>query len=78
MMKNTKRILQNIKTVNESDDNPEISDILRNESVINTTKEEELLIKQLMAMNFKFHVIQYVVDIVTSCEGEMIELEKED
>ena len=27
-------------------------------------------------MNFKHHVIQYVIDIVTLCGGEMIELGK--
>ena len=47
-----------------------------NESVINTTKEEEALIKRLITMNFKHHVIQYVIDIVTSCGEKMIELEK--
>ena len=41
-----------------------------NESVINKTKEEEALIKRLMSMNFKQNVIQYVIDIVTSCGGE--------
>ena len=38
---------------NEHVDNSETSDTLRNESVINTTKKEELLIKRLMNMNFK-------------------------
>ena len=37
-----------------------------NEIVINTTKEEDALIKRFMSMNFKHHVIQYVMDIVTS------------
>ena len=62
---------------NEIVDNPETIDTSRNESVINTTKEEEALIKRLMSMNFKDRVMQYVIDIVTSCGGEMIELEKE-
>ena len=50
---------------NEIVDNPETIDTSRNESVINTTKEEEALIKRLMSMNFKHHVIQYVIYIVT-------------
>ena len=43
-----------------------------NEIVINTTKEEEALIKRFMYMNFKQNVILYVIDIVTSCGGLMI------
>ena len=31
-----------------------------------------------MSMNFKHHVIQYVIYIVTSCGEKMIELEKQD
>ena len=58
---------------NKSVDNPETSNTLRNEIVINTTKEKEALIKRLMTMNFKLHVIQYVIDIVTSCGKKMIE-----
>ena len=50
---------------NERVDNPETSDTLRNESFIKTTKEEEELIKRLMTMNFKHHVMQSVIDIVT-------------
>ena len=38
-----------------------------NESVINTTKEEEAWIKRLMSMNFKQNIIQYVIYIVTLC-----------
>ena len=53
---------------NERVDNPETLDTLRNESVINTTKEEEALIKWLMTMDFKLHVTQYVIDIVTLCD----------
>ena len=30
-----------------------------------------------MCMDFKHHVIQYVIDIVTQCGGGIIELEKE-
>ena len=36
---------------NEIVDNPETSDSSSNESVINTTKEEEALIKRLITMN---------------------------
>ena len=61
---------------NECVDNLETSDTLRDESVINTTKEEEASIKRLMTTNFKHHVIQYVIDIVTLCWEKMIELEK--
>ena len=52
---------------NERVDNPETYDTLRYESVINKTKEEEALIKRLMNMNFKQHLIQSVIDIVTLC-----------
>ena len=52
---------------NYKDDNLQHRDV--NESIINKTKEEEALIKRLMSMNFKQNVIQYVVDIVTSCGG---------
>ena len=52
---------------NGSVDDPETSDTSRNECVINTTKEEEALIKRLMTMNFNHRVIQYVIDIVTLC-----------
>ena len=45
-----------------------------NRSVINKTKKEDALIKWLMSMNFKQNVIQYVIDIVTSCREKMIEL----
>ena len=40
-----------------------------NESLINTTKEKDALVKRLMSMNFRKNVIQYVIDIVTSCGG---------
>ena len=52
---------------NERVDNHETSDTFCNESVINTTKEEGSLIKQLITTNLKLHVIQYVIDIVTLC-----------
>ena len=38
-----------------------------NKSVINTTKEEQALIKGFMSMDFKHHIILYVKDIVTFC-----------
>ena len=47
-----------------------------NKIVINKTKEYESFIKQLTSMNFKQNVIKYVIDIVISCGGKMIELEK--
>ena len=37
------------------------------ESDINETKQEKEQIKRLMYMIFKQNVIQYVIDIVTSC-----------
>ena len=58
-----------MKNTNEYDkhieDNSQPQD--GNESVINKTKEEEVLIKRLMSMNFTQNIIQYVIDIVTSC-----------
>ena len=65
-----------IQEGNESVDNSETSDTLRDDSIIKTTKEEEALIQRLMTMNFKYHVIQSVIDIVSSCGGGMIKLEK--
>ena len=47
-----------------------------NETVINKTEEEEASIKRLMSTNFKQNFIQYVINIVTYCGGEMIELER--
>ena len=38
-----------------------------NASVINKTKEEEVLIKKLMSVNFQKKVIHYVICTVTSC-----------
>ena len=57
---------------NESFDNPETADTSRNKIVINTTKEEESLIKRLMSINFKHHVIKYVMDVFTLCREEII------
>ena len=50
---------------NESVHNIETINTSRNESVINTTKEDEALIKRLMTINFRHHFIQNVIDIVT-------------
>ena len=58
----------------ESVVNPEILNTSCNESVINITKETEALIEGLMSMNFKNHVIKYVININTSCGEKMIEL----
>ena len=66
-----------MKEGNESVDNSETSDNFRDDSIIKTTKKRKSLIQRLMTMNFKHHVIQYVIDIVTLCGGGMIELEKE-
>ena len=62
---------------NKSVDNPETSDTLLDDSIVRTTKSEEALNKRLMTMNFKHHVIKSVINIVTLCGGEMIELGKE-
>ena len=56
----------------ESVDNYETSDNLRDDSIIKTTKEEEVLIQQLMTMNFKYHVIQSVIDIVSLCGKKLL------
>ena len=52
---------------NESVDNSGTSYTLRDDSIITTTKEEEALIQRLMTMNFKYRVIQSVIDIVSLC-----------
>ena len=64
--------IENVKCMNKTNDDDKYKDNHSqhqdsNKSVINTTKEEKSLIKRLMSMNFKHHVIQYVIDIVTSC-----------
>ena len=56
---------------NESVDNNETSDTLRSDSIIKPTKEEEALIKRLMTMTLKYHLIQSVIDIVNLC-GEKL------
>ena len=57
---------------NEIVDNSETSDTLRDDSIIKTTKEREALIQRLMTMNFKYHVIKYVIDIVYLCGEKMM------
>ena len=61
---------------NESVDNSKTIDTLRDDIIINTTKEEEALIQLLMNMIFKYHVIKYVMDIVSLYGDKMIESEK--
>ena len=56
-----------IQEGNESVDNSETSDTLCDDSIIETTKKIEALIQRLITMNFKYHVIQYVIDIVSLC-----------
>ena len=71
-----KEYTQKYQDSNESVDNPETSETLRDDIFIKTTKEEESLIKWLMTMNLKHHVIQYMIDIVTLCGEKTIEMEK--
>ena len=52
-----------IQEGNESVDNSETSDTLRDDIIIKKTKEEEAFIQRLMTMDFKYHVIQSVIDI---------------
>ena len=54
---------------NEPVDIPETSDTLHDYIVIKTIKEEEALIKRLMTMNFKYHDIPSVVNVVAFCRG---------
>ena len=49
---------------------------MRDDIIINTTKEEEAFIKRLITMNFKYHVKQSVIDIVSLCGEKVIKLEK--
>ena len=49
---------------------------MRDDRFIKITKEEEALIQRLMTMNFKYHVIQSVIDIVSLCGGRIIGLAK--
>ena len=74
--------IENVKVTKKTNDDEKYKDDNSqhqdgNESVINPTKEEEAFIKRLMSINFKRHLIQYVIDIVTSCGESMIESEKE-
>ena len=66
---------QKLQDGNKSVDNYETSDTLRDDNIIKTTKEEEALIQLLMTMNLKYHLIKYLIGIVSLCE-KMIELEK--
>ena len=50
---------------------------MRDDIIIKTTKEEETLIQRLITINFKYNVIQYVIDNVSLCSEKMIELAKE-
>ena len=50
---------------------------MRDNIIIKTTKEEEALIQRLITINFKYNVIQYVIDNVSLCSEKMIELAKE-
>ena len=59
-----------LKDGNESVDNSETSDTLCDDIIIKTTKEEEAFIQRLMTMNFKYHVIQSVIDIDSLCGGK--------
>ena len=65
MMMTKKKDTSKHQEGNKRVDNPETSDTLRDESVIKTTKEKESLIKRLITMYFKHHVIKYVIDIGT-------------
>ena len=52
---------------NDGVDKSETSGSLHDDSIIKTTKKREALIKRLMTMNFKYHVIHYVINIVSLC-----------
>ena len=60
-----------IQEGNESVDDSETLDTLLDDSITKTTKEEEALIQGLMTMNFRFHLIQSVIDIFFVCEGKL-------
>ena len=64
--------IENIEDMKNNNDDDEYKEDTAqhqdsNESVINKTKGEKSLIKQLMSMNLNQNVIQYVINIVTSC-----------
>ena len=61
---------EKLQDSNESVDNSEISDTLCDDSIINKTKEEEALLQKWMNMNFKYHLIQSLIDIVSLCGGK--------
>ena len=58
-----------VQEVNESVINSETSDTLRDDIIVKITKEEEALIQRLMNMNFRYHIIKSVIDIVSFCGG---------
>ena len=55
---------------NGSVDDYETSDNFCDNSIIKTTRKGELLIQRLMTMNFKCHLIHYVINIVRLCGGK--------
>ena len=61
-----------IKEGNESVDNSESSDNLLDDSIIKKTQKREALIQRLITMNFKYHVIHSLINIVPLSGGEMI------
>ena len=67
----------NIQEGNESLDNSETSNTLRDDSIVKTTKEIETFIQRFRTMNFKYHVIHSVIYIVSLCGKKIIELAKE-
>ena len=68
MMTNTRSKLRNFKTVMKLLIIMKLQILcVRGDSIINTTKEEEALIQRLITVNFKYHVIQSVIYIVSLC-----------
>ena len=65
-----------IQEGNESFYNYETSDALRDEIIIKTTKKIEALIQRLRTMDFKYHVIHSVIDIVSLYGGEWYNWQK--
>ena len=58
-----------MKEGNESVDDSETSDNLRDDSIIKTIKKEEALMQRLMTINFKYHEIHSVINVVPLCGG---------
>ena len=75
-MKNTKRLLKNIKIIMNVLIILKLRILIMMRVLYRQPKNKKSLIKRLMTMKFKHHVIQYVIDIVTLCGGEMKELGK--